>query len=124
VPTGIDIISTLEHASGVHQYLAARFGDRINLLDFPSVTAAHAPEASKGNALALLAHDLGIERRAVLAIGDSVNDVSMLRWAGRGVAMPHSDRYAREAADEMLDGNGVSGVAPLLRSISSAAAAS
>ena len=124
VPTGIDIISTLEHASGVHQYLAARFGDRINLLDFPSVTAAHAPEASKGNALALLANDLGIEQRAVLAIGDSVNDASMLRWAGRGVAMPHSDRYARDAADEMLGGAGVSGLAPLLRSISGTASAS
>jgi hypothetical protein len=90
-------------------------------LDFPSVTAAHAPEASKGNALALLAQDLGIEQRAVLAIGDSVNDASMLRWAGRGVAMPHSDRYARDAADEMLGGTGVSGLAPLLRSVLSAA---
>ena len=63
--------------------LEARYGDRINLLDFPSVTAAHAREASKGNALALLAQDLGIEQHAVLAIGDSVNDASMLRWAGR-----------------------------------------
>jgi hydroxymethylpyrimidine pyrophosphatase-like HAD family hydrolase len=41
----------------------------------------------------------------------------MLRWAGRGVAMPHSDRYARDAADEMLGGTGVAGVAPLLRSV-------
>ncbi len=117
IPTGIDIISTLEHANGVHRHLEGLYGDRVSLLDFPSVTAAHAREASKGNALALLAHDLGIEQHAVLAIGDSVNDASMLRWAGRGVAMPHSDRYARDAADEMLGGTGVSGLAPLLRSI-------
>lgn len=117
IPTGIDIISTVERANGVHQFLEARYGDRINLLDFPSVTAAHAPEASKGNALALLAHDLGIDQQAVLAIGDSVNDASMLRWAGRGVAMPHSDRYARAAADEMLGGAGVSELAPLLRAV-------
>jgi Cof subfamily protein (haloacid dehalogenase superfamily) len=123
IPTGIDIISTLQHANGVHQQLEARYGDRINLLDFPSVTAAHSPEASKGNALALLAQDLGIEQHAVLAIGDSVNDASMLRWAGRGVAMPHSDRYARDAADEMLGGTGVSGLAPLLRSVLSATSA-
>jgi Cof subfamily protein (haloacid dehalogenase superfamily) len=117
IPTGIDIISTLERANGVHRYLEARYGDRINLLDFPSVTAAHSRDASKGNALALLAQDFGIEQQAVLAIGDSVNDASMLRWAGRGVAMPHSDRYARDAADEVLGGTGVSGVAPLLRSL-------
>jgi HAD superfamily hydrolase (TIGR01484 family) len=117
VPTGIDIVSTLDAANGVHQHLAARYGDRLNLLDFPSVTAAHAPGASKGNALALLAEELGIDRGAVLAIGDSVNDASMLRWAGRGIAMPHSDHYARAAADEMLGGSGVAGVAPLLHAV-------
>lgn len=117
IPTGIDIISTLEQAGGVHAYLAARYGDRINLLDFPGVTAAHSAEASKGNALALLAQDLGIPQHAVLALGDSVNDASMLRWAGRGIAMPHSDRYARAAADEVLDSDGVAGVVPLLRSV-------
>jgi Cof subfamily protein (haloacid dehalogenase superfamily) len=121
VPTGIDIISTMEDASSVHEYLAAHYGDRINLLDFPGVTAAHAVEASKGNALALLAQDLGIEQGQVLAIGDSVNDASMLRWAGRGIAVPHSDRYARAAADEILGGSGITGVAPLLRSVLGAA---
>src|SRR5262249_26526460 len=104
VPTGIDIISTRTHANAIHQELAARYRDRVTLLDFPSVTAAHAPEASKGNALALLASDLGIEQDDVVAIGDGVNDASMLRWAGRGVALPHCDRYAREAADEILGG--------------------
>ena len=122
VPTGIDIISTEAHAAGIHRELADRYRGRVNLLDFPSVTAAHAPEASKGNALALLASDLGIERDAVIAIGDSVNDASMLRWAGRGVAMPHCDRYAREAADEILGGAGASGLAPFLRSVLTATA--
>ncbi len=117
IPTGVDIISTAADANGVHEYLAKYYGERVHLLDFPSVTAAHSPEASKANALALLAAELGIGADAVLAIGDSVNDASMLRWAGRGVAMPHSDRYARAAADEILGGSGVSGVAPLLRSV-------
>ncbi len=117
IPTGVDIISTAAAANRVHRELDARYGDRVHLLDFPSVTAAHAPEASKGNALALLARDLGIERHEVIAIGDSVNDVSMLSWAGRGVAMPHCDHYARAAADEILGGTGVSGLVPLLREV-------
>jgi Cof subfamily protein (haloacid dehalogenase superfamily) len=117
VPTGIDVISTSEEANRIHSFLEARYGDRIHLLDFPSVTAAHSPEASKGNALAMLAADLGIPREAVLAIGDSVNDVSMLRWAGYGVTLPHCDRYARQAADEVLSGDGIEGVAPLLQSL-------
>jgi len=117
VPTGIDIISTAADANGVHRQLSERYGERVHLLDFASVTAAHAPDASKGNALSLLARDLGIAQNAVLALGDSVNDASMLRWAGRGVAMPHSDRYAREAADEILGGTGIGGVVPFLREI-------
>jgi Cof subfamily protein (haloacid dehalogenase superfamily) len=121
VPTGIDIISSLADASGVHRELAARYGDRVHLLDFPSVTAVHSPDASKGNALALLAHDLGIAQSDVVAIGDSVNDATMLRWAGRGIAMPHSDRYAREAADEILGGAGIDGLAPLLHEIAGSA---
>ena len=115
--TGIDIISTREHAPDIHVLLEARYGARITLLDFPSVTAVHAPDASKGNAINMLANELGIARNEVLAIGDSVNDVSMLSWAGHSAAPEHSDRYARDSAREILPGKGVDGVAARLRSI-------
>jgi hydroxymethylpyrimidine pyrophosphatase-like HAD family hydrolase len=64
---------------------------------------AVAPEANKGHSLALLCQDLGIDRRHVVAIGDSVNDASMLAWAGLGLAMPHADPYALDAADDVLE---------------------
>jgi hydroxymethylpyrimidine pyrophosphatase-like HAD family hydrolase len=35
----------------------------------------------------------------VLAIGDGRNDVEMLRWAGRGVAMGQAVEEVRAAAD-------------------------
>jgi Cof subfamily protein (haloacid dehalogenase superfamily) len=109
-PTGIDIISTRQQASVVHGEMERRYGSQLSLLDFPSVTALHAAEASKGNALQLLAAELGIDQSEVLAIGDSVNDVSMLAWAGHSAAPAHSDRYARAAAREVLSGEGVEGV--------------
>ncbi|MEZ5560606.1 MAG: HAD-IIB family hydrolase [Pseudomonadales bacterium] len=115
--TGIDIISSREHARKVHTLLEARYGGRITLLDFPSVTAVHAPEASKGNALRTLADELGIARDEVLAIGDSVNDVSMLSWAGHSAAPQHCDQYARASVKEILPGQGVDGVAARLRSL-------
>ena len=96
--TGIDIISSTERAAAVHEEIQARYGDRLSILDFPSVTAIHAPEASKGNALAQLADELGVAQADVLAIGDSVNDVSMLEWAGESAAPEHCDGYARRAA--------------------------
>jgi Cof subfamily protein (haloacid dehalogenase superfamily) len=115
--TGIDIISSRERAVDVHAEIARRYGDQLSLLDFPSVTAVHASEASKGNALMLLARELGIERSEVLAIGDSVNDVSMLSWAGHSAAPAHCDRYARAAAKEILPGEGVEGVVARLRAV-------
>jgi len=115
--TGIDIISTRDHAQDVHDELAAHYGDRLCLLDFPSVTAMHAPAASKGNALQELTDELGIDRSHTLAIGDSVNDVSMLQWAGHSAAPAHCDRYAQSAADEILRGDGVSGVVAKLRAV-------
>ena len=108
--TGIDIISSTERASEVHAEIEQRYGDRLSLLDFPSVTAVHAAQASKGNALQMLAGELGIAQSEVLAIGDSVNDVSMLAWAGHSAAPEHCDHYARASAKEILPGDGVDGV--------------
>lgn len=101
-PTGVGIISSHAEANAIHRQLVAAHGDAVHILDFPEVTVAVAPEANKGHALSLLCDDLGIDRHQVVAIGDSVNDASMLAWAGRGVAMAHSDRYALDAANEVL----------------------
>ena len=59
-----------------------------------------APEGvSKATGLAKVAERLGVAREDVLAIGDGNNDVEMLRWAGRGVAMANGAPEALEAAD-------------------------
>ncbi len=108
--TGIDIISTAERANGIHAEIEQRYGDRLCLLDFPSVTAVHSIAASKGNSLQMLAGELSIAQTDVLAIGDSVNDVSMLEWAGHSAAPEHCDHYARAAAKEILPGKGIDGV--------------
>jgi hydroxymethylpyrimidine pyrophosphatase-like HAD family hydrolase len=101
----------------VHAEIEARYPDQLSLLDFPSVTAVHAPEASKGNALRELASELGIARDEVLAIGDSVNDVSMLTWAGMSAAPEHCDHHARATAKEIVPGQGVSGVVARLQRV-------
>jgi HAD superfamily hydrolase (TIGR01484 family) len=54
---------------------------------------------SKASGLEYVARELGIAAADVLAIGDGRNDIEMLRWAGRGVAMGQSVEEVKEAAD-------------------------
>ena len=56
---------------------------------------------SKASGLAHVADQLGIEAADVLAIGDGRNDIEMLRWAGRGVAMGQAVEDVLAAADHV-----------------------
>ena len=70
-----------------------------------------APAVSKGSALVRLAGDMGISRAETLAIGDGVNDISMLRAAGLGVAMGHAAPGVRAAAGAVTGTNAEDGAA-------------
>jgi len=54
---------------------------------------------NKASGLARVAAELGVDRSDVLAIGDGRNDLEMLAWAGRGVAMGQAIDEVREGAD-------------------------
>ena len=44
---------------------------------------------------------LGVDAADVLAIGDGRNDIEMLEWAGRGVAMGQAVQQVMDAADDV-----------------------
>jgi Cof subfamily protein (haloacid dehalogenase superfamily) len=46
-----------------------------------------------------LAQMMGVEAQEVLALGDHINDIGMLRWAGIGVAMGNAHPRVKQAAD-------------------------
>ena len=54
---------------------------------------------SKASGLRYVATAVGVDAADVLAIGDGRNDLEMLRWAGRGVAMGQAVPEVHEAAD-------------------------
>ena len=56
---------------------------------------------SKASGLAHVAERLGVDAADVLAIGDGRNDIEMLRWAGRGVAMGQAVEPVIAAADDV-----------------------
>jgi 5-amino-6-(5-phospho-D-ribitylamino)uracil phosphatase len=58
---------------------------------------------TKASGLSDVAAELGLEAADVLAIGDGRNDVEMLSWAGRGVAMGQAPVEVQAAADAVTD---------------------
>ena len=58
---------------------------------------------SKASGLQHVCDRLGLDAADVLAIGDGRNDIEMLRWAGRGVAMAQSVEEVRAAADAVTE---------------------
>lgn len=70
---------------------------------------------SKGNAAAYLANMLNIPQEEVMCIGDSENDLSMIKYAGIGVAMGNGLDIVKEAADFITDTNDNSGVGKAIK---------
>ncbi|MCH3971376.1 MAG: Cof-type HAD-IIB family hydrolase [Oscillospiraceae bacterium] len=65
----------------------------------------------KGQALSVLLGRLGLNRSSLLACGDGFNDISMVRFAGMGVAMENAQPPVKEAADFVTRTNDNDGVA-------------
>ena len=96
---------------------------RVSSARFPGIVASSAwyknvefnhADATKGKALLGLCAALGIDPAQTLAFGDGLNDVSMLRAAGCGVAMGNADDAVKAAADVIAPDCDAAGVAAVV----------
>lgn len=53
---------------------------------------------TKGNAVKILAQMYGIDREEIIAIGDNENDMSMIEYAGLGIAMGNAEECLKNIA--------------------------
>jgi hydroxymethylpyrimidine pyrophosphatase-like HAD family hydrolase len=72
---------------------------------------------TKASALEEVRLRLDVEPAATVAVGDGRNDIEMLRWAGRGVAMGNAPAEVRQAADEVTGPVSADGLADVLESL-------
>lgn len=59
---------------------------------------------SKATGMEMMCETLGISRADTFAVGDSINDLAMLEYAGVGIAMGNGTRDAKAAADYVTTG--------------------
>jgi Cof subfamily protein (haloacid dehalogenase superfamily) len=72
---------------------------------------------TKASALEKLRLQLGIDPSRTVAVGDGRNDIEMLGWAGRGVAMGQAPEEVIAIADEVTHSVYDDGAAHVLRSL-------
>lgn len=72
---------------------------------------------NKATALESICERLGIESDEVIAFGDGMNDIPMIRWAGLGVAVGNAPDAVKKAATVVATKNGPDGVLEVLRGV-------
>lgn len=102
-------------AMGHQQAMQAHFGAGVNchtsrpyLLEFVD------SRASKARALEAVGAVYGVRREEMIAVGDSYNDLSMLEFAGLGVAMDNAPEEIKARCGYITLSNNDDGVAALI----------
>lgn len=67
-------------------------------------------EVDKGLGLKKLGEYLGIKQEEIIACGDAGNDLSMVKYAGLGVAMGNATEEIKQAANFITDSNDEDGI--------------
>jgi len=116
-PVSRVIIRDPDSTSEDFQHLAARLGlQGTNYFIGWTAWLDLAPEGvTKASGLQLVCDKLGVDAADVLAIGDGRNDIELLRWAGRGVAMGQAPDSVKAAADHVVAAVTEDGAADELR---------
>lgn len=116
-PVSRVIIRDPDSTSEDFQHLAARLGlQGTNYFIGWTAWLDLAPEGvTKASGLQLVCDKLGVAAADVLAIGDGRNDIELLRWAGRGVAMGQAPDSVKAVADDVVAAVTEDGAAEELR---------
>ena len=71
-------------------------------------------KTSKAVAMEKLGLYYGIDKSSMIAVGDQINDLPMIEYAGLGVAMGNAVETVKNAADYITDTNNNDGVAKVI----------
>jgi Cof subfamily protein (haloacid dehalogenase superfamily) len=97
--------------NGERELLEGYFDTNI----FPDYVEAIIKGEDKGKAIGIILDAIGIERKHSIALGDNINDIGMLRFAGLGVAMGNAHAETKAAAAWVTKNCGEGGAAEVLR---------
>ncbi len=116
-PIQIFYVGRCEQMELLAERLSKEYGKQLKLMptsypkqDMTILDVIH-PACSKAVGLAYVARHLGLERDEVMAIGDNLNDLEMLQYAGLGIIMANSEPRLHQYGFSKTGSNDEDGVA-------------
>ncbi len=110
-----------QHVEACYQQLRGLYTDDVRVYYTHHQDTAYLevlpPGANKTKGLEWLCRHFGFAPNQVLAFGDNANDLEMLQWAGRGVAMGNASSRVQAVADFVTADNDNDGIALVLEEI-------
>ena len=95
--------------------LEKKYGEELSIFfSEPFFLEICPPGVDKGESLRKLLELKGWKRGELMAFGDGGNDLTMLEFAGKGIAMANSQKHVLEIADEVTLSNDEDGVAVMV----------
>lgn len=100
-----------EKAEQIEQELKEKYGDILSVYrSEPFFVEIMPKNVDKATSLDRMLESVGLTRENVICCGDGYNDITMIEYAGLGVAMGNAQPAVKEAADFITDTNDKDGL--------------
>lgn len=110
------VLGSPEVLDKLEQAIPTEFHQLVNVVRSQAIIVEFLPKGvNKRSALESLVNQLGLEAHNVMAIGDQLNDIEMLEYAGLSVAMANAVPKVQTVADVVTKSNNESGVAHIIQ---------
>ncbi|MBE6853961.1 MAG: HAD family phosphatase [Ruminococcus sp.] len=104
-----------DYLGKIENEIREKIGENANVFRSEPFFMEVVPQGiDKAAAIAALIKKIGIEREETIAFGDGFNDVSMVEYAGLGVAMSNGCDKIKEVADRIAPDNNSDGIAVVI----------
>ena len=104
-----------------HQYFLKYFLEKYPQLEIveskPNLIEFDAPGVNKGKALEIVADHLDVDKEKSIGIGDSGNDLALIKEAGLGIAMGNAPDKLKRVADMVAGDHNDNGAARIMEEI-------
>lgn len=109
------IVGDAEPLALLEKKMQSEIGDLMNIYRSEAFFLELVPlNIDKAESLARLLNHIGMNKEEMIAVGDGYNDLSMIQFAGMGIAMENAKPEVKEAADFITSSNDEDGVAAVI----------